>query len=112
MKNNKEDVKSYKIECRLSFNEKEYIKQKAASNGYSNVSEYTRITLITPQKSNYKLDQRFLYEINKIGVNLMQLTRLANTNKFIRDDFLQAIETLREEVRQAREDYKNAYKNI
>jgi hypothetical protein len=105
MENN--NNKNEKIEVRVSKLEKEYIHKKAKSIGYKNSSEYIRNSIITPENHNRVAMRGMVYEVNKIGVNLMQITKHCNTYKEIDIEVLQALMTMQEQLEEVLKTYKD-----
>jgi Arc/MetJ-type ribon-helix-helix transcriptional regulator len=96
------------LQVRVSQQEKEFIEAKAKENDYSNVSEFVRHRLIYPQHLDKKRMKDMLYQVNKIGVNLNQLTSKVNTENKIDVEVLQTIKAIEERF----EAIINTYKNI
>ena len=98
MKNRKRNVK---IELYVTEYEKELIYQKMAELPTTNFSSYARKMLIDGKiislNSCSELKQ-LIYEINKIGVNINQLTKVANETKNINKSMIQDIVIMQEEI--------------
>ena len=96
MKNRKRNIK---IELYVTEYEKELIHQKMKELPTTNFSSYARKMLIDGEiislNSSSELKQ-LIYEINKIGVNINQLTKLANETKNINKSMLQDIVVMQE----------------
>jgi len=76
----KTKTKKTNIILRITEEEKEFIKLTATIKNFTSVSDYIRSSLIYPQRLDKKLSQDLIYEINKIGVNLNQVSRRNNKN--------------------------------
>lgn len=94
-----------KKQIKLYVTEKEYnsIKIKMRQFGTEKFSVYARKMLIDGYV--IKLDniyefKKLVYEINKIGVNINQLTKLANENKNISKSIVNSIIKKQEELHQ------------
>lgn len=94
-----------KKQIKLYVTEKEYnsIKIKMKQFGTEKFSVYARKMLIDGYV--IKLDniyefKKIIYEINKIGVNINQLTKLANENKNISKSIVNSIIKKQEELHQ------------
>lgn len=98
MKNRKRNIK---IELYVTEYEKRLIYQKMKELPTTNFSSYARKMLIDGEiislNSSSELKQ-LVYEINKIGVNINQLTKLANETKNINKSMLQDIVVMQEEL--------------
>ncbi len=68
------------LQIRLTEQEEQYIEMKMKEFNYKNKSEYILNSAITPIKHDKKRLLDLIYEVNKIGVNLNQLTRIAHQN--------------------------------
>lgn len=71
------------IILRVTPNEKAFIKAKADLKDFKNVSDFILSSLIYPEVFDKKRMVGMLYEVNKIGVNLNQITYKVNKNKEI-----------------------------
>jgi hypothetical protein len=93
--------RSIKVEARMNESEYFQLKRIARAAGLS-VAAFIRRCCLTNEKVKI-IDQeviRDLYrEINYIGHNINQITRLANTDKRIEPESLQRVETWLEEVK-------------
>jgi hypothetical protein len=91
------EKKTEKIWIRCTPSEKGYVVSMADSQG-KKVSEYLLDSAIVPQEPakvvNQKVLMQLIYEINKIGHNLNQLTRLANTDKALDKEVLEKIDCM------------------
>lgn len=79
---------------RLTEEEDTFICMIAKSNGYTNISDFIRTSIINPSQLVKKNMMPFLYEVNKIGVTNNQIARHANTQKSLD---LQILEQLKEQ---------------
>lgn len=70
------------LQVRLSEQEHQFIKLKMAEHGYKTVSEYVLNSIISPIKHDKKRQEKMLYEVNKIGVNLNQVVRKMHASNF------------------------------
>lgn len=85
---------------RLSQLEEEQMKIKAEANGL-NPSEYVRELILHGGKvdTSFTIDRRDLInQISKVGNNINQLTRLANTNELVSDSILKQVVDLLKEI--------------
>jgi predicted RNA-binding protein with PIN domain len=95
---------------RLTEEEKQFIEMTATLKNFHSVSDYIRCSLIYPQQLDRKISQDLIYEINKIGVNLNQMTRRVNKKKSIDNDFLQEIALFNSQLEQVINLYKELVK--
>lgn len=94
-----------KVEVRLDENEAKLLNIKYAESGYKSRSAFLRHLII--YEFTYDIDYSFMQEYNwhlaKIGNNLNQIAKIANTNNTIsNEDLLQAKEIM-EQVWQSQE---------
>nr|WP_317360169.1 plasmid mobilization relaxosome protein MobC [uncultured Tyzzerella sp.] len=98
MKNRKRNIK---IELYVTEYEKKLIYQKMKELPTTNFSSYARKMLIDGKiisiNSSSELKQ-LIYEINKIGVNINQLTKVANETKNVNKSMIQNIVIMQEEL--------------
>lgn len=98
MKNRKRNIK---IELYVTEYEKKLIYQKMKELPTTNFSSYARKMLIDGKiisiNSSSELKQ-LIYEINKIGVNINQLTKVANETKNVNKSMIQDIAIMQEEL--------------
>lgn len=74
----------------LDSEEDKLLEAKAKNLGYKFKSTYVKDTALN--KYIYSnLFKSVAFEVNRIGVNVMQLTKVANTNKEINKDVLSAL---------------------
>ena len=101
IKNKKNRTRAIKLEVYVSEEEENNIQIKMKQSGITNFSQYARKMLIDGYvisiKNNKELFQ-LVYEINKIGVNINQLTKLANENRAISKSVINNIVTTQEEL--------------
>jgi Bacterial mobilisation protein (MobC) len=71
------------FQLRLSEVEMLQIKERMTEKNYKNMSDFIRTQCIAPHKINKKNFLQLAYEVNKIGNNLNQIARVANTEKKI-----------------------------
>ena len=69
-----------RIELRISNEDKEKLKEKAAAAGYRSVSKYIRDCALG-KKITARVDIDAVYNLRKIGNNLNQIARQINTEK-------------------------------
>ena len=69
-----------RIELRISNEDKEKLKEKAAAAGYKSVSKYIRDCALGKQITA-RVDIDAVYNLRKIGNNLNQIARQINTEK-------------------------------
>ena len=94
-----------KKQIKLYVTEKEYnsIKIKMKQFGTEKFSIYARKMLIDGYVisiNNIYEFKKLVYEVNKIGVNINQLTKLANENKSISKSIINSIIKKQEEIQQ------------
>lgn len=99
------DNRNRKIQIKLYVNEKEYnaIRLKMKQHGTECFSVYARKMLIDGKVINISNMTKFnnlIYEINKIGVNINQLTKLANENRSISKSMINSIYKKQEELKE------------
>lgn len=90
-------------QIKLYVSEEEYnnIQIKMKQSGITNFSQYARKMLIDGYVISIKNTNdllQLIYEINKIGVNINQLTKLANENRAISKSVINNIVTKQEEL--------------
>jgi Arc/MetJ-type ribon-helix-helix transcriptional regulator len=71
------------LQVRLTEQEDQFIEQKMIEHGYKNKSEYVLNSVISPIYHDKKRQQKMLYEVNKIGVNLNQAMRRMHATGFV-----------------------------
>ena len=79
-----------RIELRISNEDKEKLKEKAAAAGYKSVSKYIRDCALG-KKITARVDIDAVYNLRKIGNNLNQIARQINTEK--KDETLFALKS-------------------
>ena len=101
IKNKKNRTRAIKLEVYVSEEEYNNIQIKMKQSGITNFSQYTRKMLIDGYVISIKNTNdllQLIYEINKIGVNINQLTKLANENRAISKSVINNIVTKQEEL--------------
>ncbi|MBU9542860.1 plasmid mobilization protein [Burkholderia multivorans] len=83
------------INLRLSDLQLQFIDKRAELNNYTNRSEFILDSLIYPQRLDKKRMKDMIYEVNKIGTNLMQITRYVNTHKQLDQSVLDCLNELK-----------------
>jgi len=73
----KEETETTRFEIRLT-KEKEHIKKNAERSGYKSVSKYIRDRALHYQPPTPRTDIDAVYQLQKIGINLNQITRRFN----------------------------------
>lgn len=79
-----------RIELRISNEDKEKLKEKAAAAGYKSVSKYIRDCALG-KKITAHVDIDAVYNLRKVGNNLNQIARQINTEK--KDETLFALKS-------------------
>lgn len=79
-----------RIELRISNEDKEKLKEKAAAAGYRSVSKYIRDCALG-KKITAHVDIDAVYNLRKVGNNLNQIARQINTEK--KDETLFALKS-------------------
>ena len=79
-----------RIELRISNEDKEKLKEKAAAAGYKSVSKYIRDCALG-KKITARVDIDAVYILRKVGNNLNQIARQINTEK--KDETLFALKS-------------------
>lgn len=79
-----------RIELRISNEDKEKLKEKAAAAGYRSVSKYIRDCALG-KKITARVDIDAVYNLRKVGNNLNQIARQINTEK--KDETLFALKS-------------------
>ncbi|MBV5292433.1 MAG: plasmid mobilization relaxosome protein MobC [Curvibacter lanceolatus] len=97
MKNNRDIFRK----IRLTQEEDDYIKLCSFQKNYSSVSEYIRTCSIRPLNLDDKLATDFHKEINRIGINLNQISRKVNSNKLIDKEVAQLLYLITEQLEEA-----------
>lgn len=92
-----EEIKSCKINLRVSPSEKEKIYSKA-KNARMTVSQY--LLSLSDEKKIYVVDcvPELLVEITRIGVNINQIARIGNTQKFVTKEQLDILQSHLEDI--------------
>lgn len=67
-----------RLNARATEEEYEFILLTAQLKNYKSISEYIIDSLVYPQNLDNKKSQSMTYEVNKIGVNLNQISRKIN----------------------------------
>lgn len=67
-----------RLNARATEEEYEFILLTAQLKNYKSISEYIIDSLVYPQNLDNKKSQNMTYEVNKIGVNLNQISRKIN----------------------------------
>lgn len=101
IKNKKNRTRNIKLELYVSQEEYNSIQIKMKQFGTTNFSQYARKMLIDGYVISIKNSKdlfQLVYEINKIGVNINQLTKLANENRAISKSVINNIATTQEEL--------------
>jgi Arc/MetJ-type ribon-helix-helix transcriptional regulator len=89
------------ISFRLTPSEKKKLDNLVSEYQVKNVSDFIRQVILTgkfkttKQAQNY---EKFLYEINKIGVNLNQIARLCNTRGSVDAKILKVLAKMEEKL--------------
>ncbi len=80
-----EQIKIKKKRVEVQFTEEEYDKliKNADDYNFKTISEYVRKVVLLERVESKQKNKKLYYEINKIGVNLNQVARLANQNKAV-----------------------------
>lgn len=104
------ETKTEIINIRVSKQEKEFIKLTSTLKEFKSISDYITCSLIYPQALDRKKSQSMLYEFNKVGVNINQLTRKINQSddltKNDKAELLQYFELFHSQFEQIIEIYK------
>ena len=79
-----------RIELRISNEDKEKLKEKAAAAGYKSVSKYIRDCALG-KKITARVDIDAVYNLRKVGNNLNQIAKQINTEK--KDETLFALKS-------------------
>ena len=95
------ETRTENIKVRLTPSEKEQLQQVIAEYGVKNLSEFIRSVLLTgsynvTSEECENLQSDLIYELNKIGNNLNQIARLANTRGEVDIQVLQELQKIRE----------------
>ena len=102
-KENKTEI----IILRATKNEKEYIKLTASLKDFKSISDYVISSLIYPQRLDRKKAQSMLYEVNKIGINLNQISRKINQFELTNElEILQYLELINSQLEELISVYK------
>ena len=101
IKKTKNRTRNIKLELYVSQEEYNSIQIKMKQFGTTNFSQYARKMLIDGYVISIKNTKelfQLVYEINKIGVNINQLTKLANENRAISKSVINNIAKTQEEL--------------
>lgn len=103
MKKEKNRVRNRLLKVYVANEEYDLIKLKMNQVSMKNFSAYARKMLIdlvlVKIQSSQELNQ-LTYEINKIGVNINQITKLANENKNINNSTINDVVKIQQELQQ------------
>ncbi|MFC4930498.1 plasmid mobilization protein [Massilia sp. GCM10023247] len=94
------------LQVRLSEQEHAFVQLKMEEHGYLNRSDYVRICIICPIEHDQKRMQKMIYEINKIGVNLNQITRKMHSMSQINFEVQTSIDFIRIQLNEVIEAYR------
>ena len=94
------------LQVRLTEQEDQFIEQKMFEHDYKNKSEYVRDSVISPIRHDKKRQQKMLYEVNKIGVNLNQAIRKMHANNHVNTDLLASVDACYLQLSSILEAYK------
>lgn len=87
-----DEKKNKQINLRVTDNEKKALLMKARERGFKNLTEFLLTSVIKPERLNLKRLSGLCYEINKIGVNLNQITRRVHQQDGnLTEEFLQQL---------------------
>ena len=95
------ETRTERINARLTPSEKEQVERIIAEHGVKNLSEFIRSVLLTGEyklisEECENLQADTIYHLAKIGNNLNQIARLANTRKELDIAVLQELQKIRE----------------
>lgn len=94
------------LQVRLTEQEEQFIDHKMIEHGYKNRSEYVLNSVISPIKHDKKRQEKMLYEVNKIGVNLNQVIRKMHSSGFIFVGLLKEIKETQEKLNEIIRQFK------
>ena len=83
------------LQIRLDDLEKEFIRQRAQSHNYKKISEFVRDAIINPHQLPKKNLIDLCYQVNKIGVNLNQISRAANKQELSSSQLVHEVHLIR-----------------
>lgn len=88
------------LKFRVNEEEKIFIEMKMKEAGITNREAYLRKMAIDGAiiVSNYEETKKLTMELNKIGININQIARVANTDNKISKDNIQKIEEMMQKV--------------
>jgi hypothetical protein len=107
MENNKKQKKTNSIIIRISDDELEFLKQVMLLREYTNRSEFIIDSIIKPQYIDKKKMRSMIYEVNKIGVNIMQVARYCNTHKELDNSVLSVLSDIKRQNDELLKVYKS-----
>lgn len=98
--------KTRHFQVRLTEEEYQFIFLKMKEHGYKNKSEYVLSSVISPINHDKKRQEKMLYEVNKIGVNLNQVIRKMHASGFISTELEAEIGSVFSKLNEVVEVYK------
>ena len=109
MEKSQNQNKTKQIILRVTEQELDFINQRMALNDYTNRSEFILHNLIFPQKIDKKRMRTMIYEVNKIGVNVMQITRRVNQNSSIGKQLFSELQAINQKLDEVLKEYKQLW---
>jgi Arc/MetJ-type ribon-helix-helix transcriptional regulator len=94
------------LQVRLTEQEDQFIEQKMVEHGYKNKSEYVLNSVISPIRHDKKRQEKMLYEVNKIGVNLNQVVRKMHASNFVFVGLMTEIKATQDKLNEVLEEFK------
>lgn len=98
--------KTRHFQVRLTEQELKFIELKMLEHGYKNKSQYVLSSVISPITHNKKRQEKMLYEVNKIGVNLNQVIRKMHASGFVSTELEAEIGSVFTQLNEVLEVYK------
>lgn len=94
-------IRDTRLNIRVTEEEKEFILKSMQNNSFRNVTDFI-IECITQHKTTVVDTMPLMAvknEINKVGVNVNQIAKVANTNRTVNTDMLQLLKKYIDEMR-------------
>ena len=94
-------IRDTRLNIRVTEEEKEFILKSMQNNSFRNVTDFI-IECITQHKTMVVDTMPLMAvknEINKVGVNVNQIAKVANTNRTVNTDMLQLLKKYIDEMR-------------
>ncbi|MBA9897901.1 plasmid mobilization protein [Burkholderia cepacia] len=102
--------KDQRIEFKLSAHEKSILQEKMQRWGFDNASEFLRCLIRSDDSLYLPVRSKLIYEINKIGANLNQITKHLNDKNQIHVMLLTDVAKIRNDLVVTRSSFEESVK--